>query len=203
MKEMISIIGYSGHSYVCIEAAKLLNLKINSYYDLNEQSYNPYSLKYLGEESNIKTNNRLFVTIGDNNIRRRIYNELKNNNCFDDRILHPNSTISSTAEIQQMSFIGAGAVINAFAKISHGSIINTGAVIEHESKLGAFCHISSGAVLAGNVKVGENSFIGANASIKQGVNIGANVIIGAGSVIIKDVPDGVTIVGNPGEIIKS
>ena len=41
----LSFVGYSGHSYVCIETSILLGFEINGYYDIEEKSVNPYRLK--------------------------------------------------------------------------------------------------------------------------------------------------------------
>ena len=72
----IDIIGYSGHSYVCIEVALLNNIKIESYYDKFEKSNNPFKLNYLGKESNLNSVNKTFICIADNKIRKDIYTSL-------------------------------------------------------------------------------------------------------------------------------
>ena len=198
-----TIVGYSGHSYLCIEAAVSLGLDILGYYDVVEKLVNPYKLQFLGNEEQIKIDHQPIISIGNNSIREKVYNKLLLNKiCLDRSILHPNAIISNTSLIEKQTFVSAGVVINPQVQISKGCIINTGALIEHESRIGSFTHVGPGAVLAGNVSVGDKSMIGANAVIKQGVKIGNNVMIGAGAVIIRDVPNNVTIVGNPGRIIR-
>lgn len=46
----LEIIGYSGHSYVCIETAICSSFEVIGYYDLEHKSHNPYKIKYLGSE---------------------------------------------------------------------------------------------------------------------------------------------------------
>tara|TARA_B100000787_G_scaffold119425_1_gene89601 strand:- start:512 stop:1126 length:615 start_codon:yes stop_codon:yes gene_type:complete len=199
----LTIVGYSGHSYLCIEAFVSLDLEILGYYDIVEKLVNPYKLQFLGNEEQIKIDHQPFISIGNNSIREKVYNKLLLNKiCLDRSISHPSAIISNTSLIEKQTFVSAGVVINPQVQISKGCIINTGALIEHESRIGSFTHIGPGAVLAGNVSVGDRSMIGANAVIKQGVKIGNNVMIGAGAVIIRDVPNNVTIVGNPGRIIR-
>ena len=202
MSKNIILLGYSGHSFVCIETALQSGFQVIGYYDIEEKIANPYQLQYLGtEENSIKDNNLLFIGIGDNSIRESIFNKFKNENRFVS-LIHSKSIISPTSSIANNVLVSAGAIINAHAKIDFGSIINTSAVIEHECKIEKFAHIAPGAVLAGNVCVGERSFIGANATVKQGVKIGNDAIIGAGTVIINDIPNNSIVVGNPGIIIK-
>ena len=202
MNKKIVIIGYSGHSYGCVEVAIKQGFSIVGYHDVLEKVSNPYHLKYLGHEDNIDSNNKAFIVIGDNSIRRKIYEKLRSNNIFLNTILiHSNTTISKSSLIEEQTFISAGVIINPQVKIGVGCIINTGAIIEHDCSIGKFSHIAPGAVLAGNVSIGSGCMIGANAVIKQGVKIGDNVIVGAGAVVLKDVNSNTIFVGNPAKQI--
>jgi acetyltransferase EpsM len=197
----VAFIGYSGHGYVCMDTALELGIEIEGYYDSEEKNTNPFDLIYFGSENLIINEAKtLFVSIGDNKIRKLVYDKLKNTNSFIS-LTHPNSKVSKTVTTSTNVLISSGAIINAFSILGQGSIINSGAIIEHECKIGNFAHIAPGAVLAGNVFVGERTFIGANSVVKHGVRIGKDVIIGAGSVVISDVPDGKKIVGNPSRFI--
>jgi len=199
----IGIIGYSGHSFVCIEIAQINNINVKGYFDQDEKSLNPFKLAYLGDEVKASNELELFIGIGDNHIRERVFTKLQS---LDKRLnitlIHPNAIVSQSTKIGSSSLLAAGVIVNPFAVIGVGCIINTGVIIEHECEIADFVHIAPGAVLAGNVRVGQGTFIGANSVVKQGVNIGEKVIVGAGTVILNDVPDNVTIVGNPGKIIK-
>jgi sugar O-acyltransferase (sialic acid O-acetyltransferase NeuD family) len=203
MNKTLAFIGYSGHSYVCIEAALKNDITISGYYDLIEKAINPYSIKYLGEEKYISAAQKLFISIADNTIRKKIYDDLTTTTTtnFNTILIHPKAIISNTAKIKVQSLICAGVIINAQASVGVGCIVNTGAIVEHECRIGDFSHIAPGAVLLGGVIVGNGSFIGANSVIKQGVSIGKNVLVGAGSVVIKDVLDNMKVAGNPSKII--
>jgi sugar O-acyltransferase (sialic acid O-acetyltransferase NeuD family) len=202
MNKKIVLIGYSGHSYGCVEVAIKQGFSIIGYHDVLEKISNPYHLKYLGHEDTIDAANKPFIAIGNNSIRRKIYEKLRSNTIFLNTILiHSNTTISKSSMIEEQTFISAGVIINPQVKIGVGCIINTGAIIEHDCSIGKFSHIASGAVLAGNVSIGSGCMIGANAVIKQGVKVGDNVIIGAGSVVLKDVNSNTIFVGNPAKQI--
>jgi len=198
----IVIIGYSGHSYGCIEVATKQGFSIVGYHDILEKVRNPYNLNYLGHENTIDPNNNPFIATGDNSIRRKIYDKLRSNNILLNTILiHSNTIISKSSLIEEQTFISAGVIINPQVKVGVCCIINTGAIIEHDCSIGKFSHIAPGAVLAGNVSIGSGCFIGANAVIKQSVKVGDNVIIGAGAVVLKDVNSNTLIAGNPAKQI--
>ncbi len=202
----IVIAGYSGHAYVVIEAAELLGENIIAYTDKIEATKNPFSLEYLGCETDdsfdFESKKYQFVLgLGDNNIRFKTANLLVKNNQDIMTLIHPEANVSTHISIGKGVLVARGACVNPFVEIGNYSILNTGCSIDHECKIGEAVHVAPGAVLAGNVKVGDRSFVGANSVIKQGVTIGKDVIIGAGTVVLKDIPDHSKIVGNPGRIL--
>lgn len=203
MIQDFTIIGYSGHAYVCIENALENQFQVHGYCESIEKKNNPFQLKFLGNEVDFLTDKAqtIFIGVGNNKLREKIYHTYISNNFIN--LVHPKAVVSNSSTIASNSniLINAGVVVQAFSKIATGVILNTGCIIEHECEIGAFTHIAPGAVLAGNVKVGQRSFVGANAVIKQGVNIGNDVTIGAGSVVLHDIEDGVSVVGNPAKIL--
>lgn len=202
------LIGYSGHSYVINGILRSLGLKVTGYCDNEEKKYNPFSLKYFQKETSetgIKalTSEDFFIAIGDNRIRKNVYNNLAVRNLLPVNAIHATAVIDDSAQIAAHGvMVAANVTINALAKIGIGVICNTFAVIEHECIIGDFAHVGPGAVLCGNVSVGENSFIGAKSVVRENIKIGKNVMVGAGSVVVKDIPDNVKVMGNPARIIK-
>jgi sugar O-acyltransferase (sialic acid O-acetyltransferase NeuD family) len=188
------LIGYSGHSYVINGILKSLGLKATGYCDNEEKKYNPFSLKYFHKETSeaglkALTREDFFISIGDNRIRKNVYNNLAIRNLLPVNAIHATAVIDDSADIARHGvMIAANVTINALAKIGIGAICNTYSVIEHECRIGDFAHIGPGAVLCGNVSIGENSFVGAKSVIRENITIGKNVIIGAGSVVVRDVP---------------
>jgi UDP-perosamine 4-acetyltransferase len=117
--------------------------------------------------------------------------------------IHPNSTVSSSAEIGSGATVTAGAVVGPNAHLGTNVIVNSGAVVEHDCQIGDHVHIAPGVTLSGGVHVGAGSHIGVGATVIQGVHIGNEAIVGAGAVVIRDVPDRVQVVGVPAEIVKA
>jgi len=204
-KEVI-LIGYSGHGFVAADIFLNAGYKLIGYCDNSEKKLNPFSLSYTGSEKNDSVIQLLgkhgyFVAIGENNIRKRIYDSLTAKIGKPVNAIHPSAVISSFTTLKDGIFIAAKATINPLVQIGTGVICNTSCSIDHECVIEDFAHIGPGAVLCGNVSIGELSFIGAGSVIKQGINIGKNVTIGAGAVIVKNVPDNSIVIGNPQKIL--
>lgn len=201
--EEISIFGYSGHSYLCIEVAQLNNFSVRNYYDMEIKSFNPYNLKYLGNIENINNKKPIFICIGDNKIRENIFKILKTKDCQFVSLVHPKVIKSSNVEIGEGSLISASAILNPFVKIGSCCIVNTGVILEHETVINDFVHLAPGVVIAGNVEIGTSTFIGANSVLKQGIKISSNSIIGAGSVVVNNIIEPGIYYGNPAKLRKS
>ncbi|MEO8962600.1 MAG: acetyltransferase [Ginsengibacter sp.] len=197
------LIGYSGHALVVYSILNALGQVVTGYYDNREKEFNPYNLSYLGSEKSetalkVLNTNDFFISVGDNNIRKNIYDYLASKQRLPINAIHPSAIVSKDSHLFSNGvMISAGVIINPLSKIADGVICNTGCIIEHECVIGNFSHIGPGAVLCGNTHIGEKTFVGAGAVIRQGIIIGSNVIIGAGSVVVKNVPDNSTIMGCP------
>ena len=197
------LIGYSGHAFVVYGILHAAGKKVLGYCDVNEKEYDPFDLTWHGTETSEEglkalKQNDFFIAVGDNKIRNKIYDQLKQKDLTPVYAIHPSAIIDSSANIAASGvMVAAHATINPLATIGRGAICNTGCIIEHECVVGDFAHIGPGAVLCGNVKIGNGTFVGANAVIKQGISIGKNAMIGAGAVVVKNVPDDVTVIGIP------
>lgn len=193
--------GASGHCKVVVDiivASK--GFVIEGIFDDNPKFEFLFDIPVLNTKEIVSFENKeLIITIGDNNIRKRIVNKI---HAIYRSAIHPGATVSNYSKIEEGTVVMAGAIINPAVLIGKHCIINSGAIVEHDCILEDFVHISPSASLAGEVCIGEGTQIGIGASVIQGVNIGRWVTIGAGSVIIKDVPDYAVVVGNPGRIIK-
>jgi sugar O-acyltransferase (sialic acid O-acetyltransferase NeuD family) len=193
--------GASGHAKVIIEILELCGIKVKGLFDDNPQIKNILDYKVVGAyNSSILNNDQLIISIGNNELRKKISEKL--NPAFG-KAIHPSAIISKSSLIGNGSVIMGNAIINSDTKIGNHAIINTSASIDHDCKIEDFVHISPNATLCGGVFIGEGTNVGAAAVIIPGINIGKWATIGAGAVVIKDVPDYVTVVGNPAIIKRS
>ena len=147
-----------------------------------------------------KGNMKVCITIGDNNIRMKIFRMIEKDLQIV-TLIHPSAVISKSASIGVGTVIMANSVVNIDARIGKGCIINTSSIIEHDCILSDGVHISPGVNLAGNVFIGDNSWVGVGSTVKEGVTIESNAVIGAGAVVVKDVPEGMKVAGNPAKPI--
>lgn len=199
----VILIGYSGHAFIVYSILHSIGKEAFAYCDITKKKNNPFNLKYLGTEmsqiiSGELLKNNFFISIGDNNIRSKVYEVLANKNAFPINAIHSTAIICSSASVNKSGvMISAGAIINPLSKIGKGVICNTRSVIEHECIIGDFAHIAPGAILNGNVEIGKRTFIGSNAVIKQGIKICNDAIIGMGTCVIKDIIEPGIYVGNP------
>lgn len=200
---MIYLYGAGGHAKVVIDILETLNIEIGGIVDDNEQlkeimGYPVFRKEFL---NTIEAGHQLIVTIGYNEIRKKIAESVKMQ--FRNALIHPSAVVSRHTTIGEGSVIIQGAIIQAEASIGKHCIVNTGATVGHECKVSDYVHIASNATLCGNVTVSECTWIGAGSVVKPGIKIGANSMIGVGSVVVKDIPDNVVVVGNPARIIKN
>ena len=92
-KKNRAIIGYSGHSFVVLDAAKKMNVDIKYYCEKNQVTYNPFEINYLGDEGNDSFNwnvvDEFILGIGDNKIRQKVADLILSKNKTILNVFHP------------------------------------------------------------------------------------------------------------------
>ena len=203
--EKIILIGFGGHAKVVTDTIESSGIyRIAGYIekrDLPEKSFRDY--RVIGSDCQLKKIyesgiRNAFISIGflgNCDIRKQLYENLKLIGFTLPPIVDGSAVIAKDAVIGEGTYVGKNAVINASAIVDKMCIINTAAVVEHDSVIGGFSHLAVGSAACGNVSIGKNVFIGANATIIQGIHVGDNVTVGAGAVVLEDVPCNQTIYG--------
>lgn len=200
METSYLLYGAGGHAKVIINCLNECGYKTLGIFDDNEQIINFYDLSVFHKyESEIFSNSKLIVSIGDNLIRKNVTFKVRHKYGI---VIHPNASISKFSEIGVGSVIFQNAVIQPSVKVGKHCILNTGSIVEHDCEMSDFVHVSPGATICGGVSIGEGTHIGAGSVIIQNLSIGSWVTIGAGSTVIRDIPDFAVVVGNPAKIIK-
>jgi UDP-N-acetylbacillosamine N-acetyltransferase len=144
--------------------------------------------------------NHAFTAIGDNALRRGMFERLLAEGFDVPTIIHPLASIEFGVKIGAGTIVCAGCIVCVQAEIGENCILNTGAIIDHETVVGSHAHIAPGARLAGRVRVGEGAMLGIGCSVKDKIKIGAFAVIGAGSVVVEDIPDLVVAYGCPARV---
>lgn len=152
----------------------------------------------------IKKNNvEYFIATGDNSLRKKHYELIKDYtkkepiNC-----IHP-SAIVEAKRLGHGNLVCPNAVVHVDASIGNCTIINTGSIVEHDCWVDNFTQISPNATLCGYVRIGENCFISAGCTIIPKIVVGDNSIVAAGSVVTEDVPPNVMVAGVPAKVKKN
>jgi len=144
----------------------------------------------------------IIVAIGDNGIRKRLFEEyqLKGERFF--TACHPSSVLASQVSLGTGSMICAGTVVNPSSVVGANVILNTGCTIDHHNNIGDHVHIAPGVSLGGAVMIGEGTLVGIGATVMPQCRIGEWSIVGAGSVVNRSLPNHVLAVGIPARVIR-
>ncbi|MGG0889757.1 acetyltransferase [Cytobacillus horneckiae] len=205
----VAIIGRGGHSKVIEDLiASNENMKIIGYFDDKYRSlklHDDYCLApidYLKDIFHMQEDLKIIIAIGNNRVRKQIFERLHLPLESFATIIHPSACVSPSATIGCGTVVMPRAVINADSVIGIHAIINTGAIIEHDNHIGDYVHISPNSTLTGMVKVYEGAHVGSASVVIPKVEIGQWSVIGAGSTVIHSLPSKVMAVGLPARTKK-
>ena len=162
---------------------------------------------WLGDDSvldkgNFSKNCHFFVAVGDNLIRKKLINKLKDKGFTLTKLISKESKIAPNVKIGLGSLVMPGAIINSCAEVGEGVIVNTNSSIDHDCKLEDFVHVAPGATIAGGVVVGSETFIGAGATLRDHIFIGSRVVIGMASGVVSDLESNFIYFGVPARKVR-
>lgn len=195
------IIGSGGHGHVI---ASIINNKYdNIYFADNISMSTNINQSYFFSNINIYRDGDIFIGIGDNINRIKIYEQLISLGITPANCIAEYAFIAHDAIIGNGVVICPGCVIGARAIIGNNTIVNTLSSVDHDCVLGDNSQITAGVTFGGAVKAGKNSFFGIKSAVLPKISVGDNSIIMAGSIVYKDVPRNVVAGGNPARVIKN
>jgi len=194
MKKKIYIIGAGSYGEAVFELAIHCGFEVVGFYDDDIKKINQcvMDVKVKGTIQNLLSHdlkgNNYAVAIGNNSLRTKIMDHIREKGGNTPTLIHESSEISKYAEVGIGVYIQPKAVIWTKVKIGDYCIISPLVLIAHHTIVKKACLISSGSSVGANIIVEENVLVGIGSTIMTGVNkIGANSIIGAGSTVIRDV----------------
>ncbi len=145
-----------------------------------------------------------FIAVDDNKLRKGLVKMLHEvRHVQPVNAVHPQSSVSTKAEIGYGNFVDHGASVSVGAKIGSHCLIHAQAHLGVEASLGDFVQVGAGSIINSGVKIEDEVFIGSGVTIVSGITIGKGARIGAGSVVIAPVKAGETVFGNPAQAVKS
>ncbi|MGN0247482.1 MAG: acetyltransferase [Lachnospiraceae bacterium] len=205
--EKVVIIGSGGHAHVIVDILQSTGAyEVVGLIDTRKDA-GFWDIPVLGDDSRLTALYQqgitsAFVAIGNNQLREKLYNMVKEIGYTIVNAISPYAIISSKVQIGDGVAIMPGAVVNAGTVIGNGTIINTNASVDHDGQVGNFVHVAPGCAIAGCVSIGDKSFLGVGTRVIDQILIGKNVIVGAGASVICNVESDCTVVGVPAKKIK-
>lgn len=199
MPKPVILIGFGENARV-IEAALKHERTIKGY--LDDHKRDPRVLGRIDEIDTYRTECDFFLSIGNNAIRRAVFERLKSSGITFINAIHEQAYLEPGVQLGENIFVGARTVINVGSTIGNNTFINTGCIIEHDNTIADHAHLAPGVITGGGVTIGQETFVGLGARINDHVTVGSAAIIGSGAVVVNTIPDRVTAVGVPAKIIK-
>ncbi len=104
-----------------------------------------------------------FVAIGNPELRRKLTEQLLQNNMTPATLVHPAAYVSPSAQLQKGCCIEPNATVQTGATLGTATFVASGAVVRHNATINEFCHIDcnavvqTGAVVPAATKVACNS----------------------------------------------
>ncbi len=192
MKRRIVLIGAGGHAKSCINLIERLNeFKIIGLTDSKKRGY-LLNYKILGDDTVLEQkkfrNINLCLSFGsifNINLRKKIFQKLKNKGFNFPILVSKESSISKFSEIGSGTMIMGNTFVNAGASIGENCIINNNSLIEHDVTIGNNSQISTSVTINGSCKIGNNCFIGSGTIIRNNIKIKNNSFIKMASIIKK------------------
>lgn len=203
-----AIVGAGGHGRVALECLELAKGALNNvafFDDRWEEIESIEDVPILGPIASLAQNERfesVFVAIGSNVVRQRVFHELAIADKQFLTIVHPHAMISPRAILQEGVIAIAGTVVNRGAQVGRGVILNTLCSVGHDCILRDFAQIAPGVNLGGAAIIGEGVSLGIGTKVVPEAQIGAWSVVGAGSVVLDDLPGGSLCHGVPARVIR-
>ena len=159
----LMILGAGGHGRTLCEMARLLGYADIVFLDENPSLCHETNKLIIGKISelplHINAANNVVIGIGNNKVRKQLYQQLICLGMQPVTLIHPFAFASPSASISVRSVVLAGAVVGANATLGAGTIVNSHSTLDHDSILGDFAHLGVGVHLAGSAEIGKSAFL--------------------------------------------
>lgn len=195
------IIGAGGHALVVWEAALSTQCyKVLGFVDAAKAGETLLDLPVFDRNPGVE---HFVVAIGDNRVRKRIFEENLKEGYEAATIIHKTAYLADRATVGKGTVVLAGAILTPLAAVEDNCIINTSATVDHQCTVESHAHLSVGVHLAGRTHVREGVLMGVGSVSLPGVTIGEWSTVGAGAVLVSDVASGSTVGGVPAKSLHA
>lgn len=204
--QSLVIVGAGGHAKSVCDIAMELGYPVECFIDSKKSGE---SLLGFPIRSSVSELGKLHffsfaIAIGDNQVRKRIANELLKEieiNNFPS-LVHPRATISRFSKIGAGSVMMAGSLLGPNSSVGQFSILTTQSSLDHDSEMLDFSILCPGSMTGGRVKIGNLCMVGMGAMIKDQVQLGDGCAVGANSFVYHDVEPNHLVYGSPAQFVR-
>ena len=169
---------------------------INSPRDLPVYTYSELKKHFSTE------NIEFCIAIGEPYFRKKIFDNLINDEMKLATLIHPDVDIPKSTSIGEGTIICKYVSITCDISIGQNVYIHPMACIGHDAIIKENSVVSSFVDIPGECNIGSCTYLAINVILKQGITVGNNSIIGMGSVVYNHIPNGVIAIGNPARPMK-
>ena len=100
-----------------------------------------------------------FVAIGNPALRRKLTEQLLQNNMTPATLVHPTAYVSPSVKLEQGCCIEPNATVQTGATLKTATFIASGAVVRHNAIVGEYCHVDCNAVVNSTANVPAGTHI--------------------------------------------
>lgn len=183
----VIILGAGEHGQVVANILTLNGYTKISFLDDNKQ--NPEIIGPLSKLEDYISDYEIFISFGNNELRRKWYNNLKTRGKNLINAIHPNARLENSIKLGENVMIGANTYININTIIGNNVIINNSCNIDHDNIIEDHVQIAPGVVTGGKVKIKKCTFIGIGSTIIDHLTLESHNIIGGGAVVVDDLKE--------------
>ena len=158
------IVGAGSFSTEVDEMARMLGYDDIAFLDDNpETARSKPVIGLIGDIENARKDyDTAIVALGNNEKRKKCFEDLKSNGYRIPTLIHPTAYVSPDAILGSGCIVRTKAVVSRYTKLGDGVIVNVGALIDHDCKIGDFSHILMGAVVRNSMIIDPGSWIKSN-----------------------------------------
>lgn len=202
----LAVLGAGGFASEVMEAAALRGWKSFALYDDDASKHGRtiFGSPCVGNIADFESSpiTSFICAIGDNSVRQRLAERLEKWGHSAEKIIHPNTVISSTAEIGAGSFVGPFVWIGPQVRVGRHALINMGASLGHDSILGDWVQLCPGARVSGFCELGDGVFMGSNSVLAPNAAMKEWSQLAATAFAWKTIPARTLAVGSPARIAE-
>lgn len=185
---------------------KQKQFEIVGFYDDKEYKNDINGIPYLGKLDKINEVDfplSIAVAIGDPKVKKKIVENINNNNIDFPNLVHPTAIIGQdNVKIGKGNIVCANVIITVDIEIEDFVILNLSCTVGHDTKIKKFCSFMPTVNISGEVVIHNAVYVGTGAKIINLLEVGENTVVGAGAVVSKNLPANCTAVGIPAKPIK-